>query len=139
MRSALLALVLALALPVTASAQVVADGDEQVVGPGQVVTDPASETEDPAADEGEDPADDTGEEEEADAPAASEEPAAPSGPKRGEIHVLGARDASSETASTESAARELPFTGVDAGPLFAIGIVLLGAGLALRRPYADAC
>jgi hypothetical protein len=121
---------------------------DSTVGPGQVVTDPASETE-PAPP--------------ADVPAATdgvaqELPA--DQPKRGEVHVLGTGATASSPAPAAAAApaqtpqaaaatataarpvsasrRTLPFTGVDAGVLVLVGLGLLAAGsgllAVLRQP-----
>ena len=117
-------------------------GDAATVGDGQVVTDPASEIEEPPA------ADDSD---------------GRTAPRRGQLHSLGADDRSAGVAApqgapasasdaepaavkrtasataTRVAARPragrgtLPFTGVDAGPLALFGVMLLAGGLGLRR------
>jgi hypothetical protein len=105
-------------------------GDQAPIGDGQVVTDPANQVDGPTApDDGDRP------------------PADP--PKKGEQHVLGTVTASSPPPATEpaaqaqapapsarpaaTAAKTLPFTGIDAGPLVLMGVLLLGSGLLLRR------
>jgi hypothetical protein len=98
---------------------------DQTIGDGQVVTDPAAEVDGPTApDDG-------------DRPAAA-------APKRGELHVLGnsasATSAPRATATARPAAapsaKTLPFTGIDAGPLALMGVLMLGTGLLLRRRVA---
>jgi hypothetical protein len=156
----LAALTASLVLAAGASAQVIEDGND-TVGPGQVHTDPASEVE--APDEGDGLTDDEAREEAGeDEPVASDEGQAqdeaqepsdaPGSGKRGEIHVLGGAQSSGggESGGDSSAAagspasepaagrtatgrRTLPFTGVDAGPLAALGLALLAAGMGLRR------
>jgi hypothetical protein len=113
---------------------------DQAVGGGQVITDPADQVDGPTVpDDGDGPAD---------TPA----------PKQGEVHVLGghatatsqpaAQPAPPPVASTSQSAvgsrqsaepapsatpKTLPFTGVNAGPLVALGIAFLAGGLLLRR------
>jgi hypothetical protein len=106
----------------------------ETVGDPEVITDPADEIEGP-------PREDSGDTE----------------PQRGELHVLGSREASSsqapapapavaaaqapaESAPADQQIRtsahpkgQLPFTGPDAGPLALIGLMLLAGGLGLRR------
>jgi hypothetical protein len=126
--------------------------DDATVGPGQVVTDPSAETE-PAAPVAGDGAEDP------DAPAADAEdpdfpvpddgdvtdaPAPPpdASGRRGEVHVLGTHAHSTvpatPAAASPTAARTLPFTGIDAGALLLMGLALLagGSGLlaVLRQP-----
>jgi hypothetical protein len=143
------AVAIAVSAPGAASAQVVLDGggqdagqpgDEQVGDP-DVITDPASETEDPDAsadDEDADSGSSAGSADEApgegpgDSGDSADEPSA-GGEKQGEIHVGGASTSSDSPSATRAGGRrELPFTGVDAGYLLAIGIGLLAAGSALR-------
>jgi hypothetical protein len=113
-----------------------ADQGTDTIGDGQTVTDPADQVDGPTVpDDGDRPPADT--------------------PKQGEVHVLaGHATASSGTtapaattpaASTSPSAvgsrqsaesapvKTLPFTGIDAGPLVAMGLALLGSGLLLRR------
>jgi hypothetical protein len=105
---------------------------DQTIGQGQVITDPADQVDGPTApDDGDRPAD---------------------APKTGEQHVLGdsaiasspktssaPTSAAAPAAATQPAApvaagpKTLPFTGVDAGPLVLMGVLLLGSGLLLRR------
>jgi hypothetical protein len=108
---------------------------DQAIGDGQVITDPADQVDGPTVpDDGDRPADT---------------------PKQGEVHVLGghatATSQPSRPAATQPAAavspqptvaarpaaatspKTLPFTGIDAGPLVAMGLALLGGGLLLRR------
>jgi hypothetical protein len=105
---------------------------DQTVGSGQVITDPAAQVDGPTApDDGDRPADQ---------------------PKKGEQHVLGdsatasspkpssvPTSASAPTAAPQPAAaaaaspKTLPFTGIDAGPLVLMGVLMLGSGLLLRR------
>jgi|tagenome__1003787_1003787.scaffolds.fasta_scaffold20987080_2 hypothetical protein len=113
-----------------------ADQGTQTIGDGQVVTDPADQVDGPTVpDDGDRP---------------------PDQPKQGEVHVLGdsatasskpsAPAAASPVVSTSqsavgsrqsaepvNSAKTLPFTGIDAGPLVAIGLLLLGGGLLLQR------
>jgi hypothetical protein len=112
---------------------------EPAVGEPQVVTDQASETE-PAG--GVTLEDDGSEITPADDGTPAPEPAPDASGRRGEIHVLDATSTSSPApaASTPAAAapaarpaRTLPFTGVNAGLLAALGLALLAAGVALRR------
>lgn len=113
-------------------------GDQQI-GQGQVITDPANQVTGPTTpDDGDRPAD--------------------TPPKRGEQHVLGDAATASSPApaaapapaptpvaaaapaprsatatATATSAKTLPFTGVNAGPLVLMGVLLLGSGLLLRR------
>jgi hypothetical protein len=155
-RALIATMLIVLAAPAAASAQapapspgpVVAQGGDPApdptVGPGQVITDPAGQTE-PAA---------TTDVPAATAGVAQELPANQA--KRGEVHVLGGATASSTPpaatppaaqtpqaaaapARTVSAGRKtLPFTGVDAGVLALVGLGLLAAGsgllAVLRQP-----
>src|SRR4051812_34108104 len=129
----LLVLLASLLLAAPAMAQ---EPQAPTVGPGQVITDQATETEDDATDV---PYADDGQ------PAPEPEPDA-SG-RRGEVHVLDAVSSSSpspaavnaptthpiraERAATGTGSRpaELPFTGVDAWELALIGSALLVSGL----------
>lgn len=143
-RAALLTLMLCLSPCASAAAQT-------VVGDPVVVTEPAAELEDVSADELRD-----GETAEEDAP---DDGPAPTGPKRGEIHVLGTDAVSSDSAPSPSpratapqaatsqaaatpraaparSAETLPFTGINAAHLAAIGCALLGSGLLLTRRLA---
>jgi hypothetical protein len=160
-RALIATMLIVLAAPAAACAQapapaadavVVQGGDpapDPTVGPGQVITDPATETEPPPAT--------------TDAPAATdgvaqELPADQT--KRGEVHVLDTATASSpapaaaapppaqapEAAAAAAPARAvsatsrktLPFTGADAGVLALVGLGLLAAGsgllAVLRQP-----
>jgi hypothetical protein len=109
-------------------------GDDQAIGGGQVITDPADQVDGPTVpDDGDGPA---------------------SEPKQGEQHVLGnsatASSPKTSSAPTQAAApaaaprpaaataspETLPFTGIDAGPLVLMGVLLLGSGLLLRRRLA---
>jgi hypothetical protein len=102
---------------------------DQAIGQGQVVTDPADQVDGPTApDDGDGP------------------------PKQGEQHVLSTSATSpAAAASTTPApapptsapavarpAKTLPFTGVNAGPLVLMGVLLLGSGLLLRRRLEQA-
>src|SRR4051794_16434780 len=135
----LLVLLASLLLAAPAMAQ---EPQAPTVGPGQVITDQATETEDDASDV---PYADDGQ------PAPEPEPDA-SG-RRGEVHVLDAVSSSSPssaaaTAPTTQPARAeraatgtrqgatLPFTGVDAWQLALIGSALLASGLVARRQLA---
>jgi hypothetical protein len=113
-----------------------ASAGDQTIGDGQVITDPAAQVDGPTAPgDGDHPADQ---------------------PKRGEQHVLGgSASASSDPAPAPAAAaapaaatpasasppapaaatspKTLPFTGIDAGPLALMGVLMLGSGLLLRR------
>jgi hypothetical protein len=109
-----------------------ADQGTQTIGDGQTVTDPADQVDGPTVpDDG-------------DGPAASDTP------KQGEVHVLGDSASSGTSApvvtsqpaarspqpaepAASASPRTLPFTGIDAGLLAALGIALLAAGLLLRR------
>jgi hypothetical protein len=134
---AAIAATLALASPAAAA-------PDDPVGPGQVITDPASETE-PTPDDVAVVEDTSG--------TVTEELADEPGTKRGELHVLGTgRKESSPVASSApaaatqapapapraSATKTLPFTGVDAGAIALIGLGLLAAGsgllAVLRQP-----
>jgi hypothetical protein len=109
---------------------------DQAIGGGQVITDPADQVDGPTV-----PSD-------GDAPTQ----------KQGEAHVLGGRASATSTpgaqaapqpvASTSESAvgsrqsaepvgsaspKTLPFTGVDAGPLVALGLLFLGGGVLLQR------
>ena len=110
------------------------DPAAETVGQGQVITDPAAEIEDVDA-------------------------SVQSAPKRGSMEVQGGTSASSgaepessavapaadappaaaapaqvtTAAPSSPAAKQLPFTGVDAGPLALIGALMLLAGVALSR------
>jgi hypothetical protein len=114
---------------------------DQTIGGGQVITDPADQVDGPTVpDDGDRPADQ---------------------PKQGEVHVLGghatatsqptpqatpqpvastSRSAVGSPQSAEPVAaasqKTLPFTGIDAGPLVALGLALLAGGLLLRRRLA---
>jgi hypothetical protein len=111
-----------------------ASAGDQTIGDGQVITDPAAQVDGPTApDDGDHPADQ---------------------PKRGEQHVLGdsasassdpapapapaaaahtPASASPPAAATATSPKTLPFTGIDAGPLALMGVLMLGSGLLLRR------
>ena len=139
----------AIAATLATAAPAMADdppSDTTVVGPGQVITDPASETE-PTP-----PPEDVAEVEDTSGTVTEELDPGPTPPKRGEIHVLGTgKTASSPPAPAaassapqaaprataagtgRSGAKTLPFTGVNAGLLALCGAVLLGSGLLVRR------
>ena len=97
---------------------------DQTIGDGQVITDPADQVDGPTVpDDGDRPADT---------------------PKQGEVHVLAGHASatvqssavgSPQTAEPVASAspKMLPFTGVDAAPLVAMGLALLAGGLVLRR------
>ena len=116
-----------------------------------VITDPAAETEPGLAGEGGDqytgvdggeavgPEAATDDDAEApavdDGPIPSEPPPPDATGKRGELHVLGATSASSPAPPAARAAPRstLPFTGQDPAPIAGAGLLLLAAGLTLRR------
>jgi hypothetical protein len=128
-RVAGIVLVVLALLPASALAQ-------GTVGPGQVITDPAAETEQPPAATGGVPQ------------AASARPARPAKPQRRHVTRAPAAAPSAPAASAPtSSARPatastrratLPFTGVDAGALALAGLALLAAGsgllAVLRQP-----
>ena len=113
----------------------------QPIGGGQVITDPADQVDGPTVpSDGDHPADQ---------------------PKQGEVHVLaGHATATSQPAPqatpqpvaaasrpavgrgqpaepvAATSPKTLPFTGIDAGPLVAMGLALLAGGLLLRRRLA---
>ena len=110
----------------------------QTVGEGQVVTDPAAETEQVPPDTTDVPAADDG--------APQPEPPPDASGRRGEIHVLDATASTSPAPSPPAPAQaptpatspapvataaQLPFTGVDAGALALIGLALLAGGTGL--------
>jgi hypothetical protein len=107
-----------------------AGSGDQTIGQGQVITDPADQVDGPTV------------------PDDGDAPATDSEPKQGEQHVLGttasspAPAAAPAPAATQAPAthpvaatsqKTLPFTGVNAGPLVLMGMLLLGSGLLLRR------
>jgi hypothetical protein len=149
-------LLVLLALLLFAAAPAMAQ-DGTAVGEGQVITDIATETEPPPGeDDGTDipPVDD--------GTPAAEPPEPDASGRRGEVHVLdsatesdapatpapapstsppataAASPAAAPARPVAASAKNLPFTGVDAGPLVLIGLALLGAGggllAVLRQP-----
>ncbi len=112
---------------------------EPTVGEGQVITDPAAEIDDVDASVEAAPKRGTMEIEGGTSASSSAEPESAAVAPVADTSAGAAAPAQVTTAApSSSAARELPFTGVDAGPLALMGALMLLAGIALSRATSRA-
>ncbi len=113
---------------------------EPTVGEGQVITDPAAEIDDVDASVEAAPKRGTMEIEGGTSASSSAEPESAAVAPVADTSARPAAPAQVTTAapSSSSAAKELPFTGVDAGPLALMGALMLLAGIALSRATSRA-
>jgi hypothetical protein len=109
---------------------------EPTVGEGQVITDPAAEIEDVDASVQSAPKRGSMEIEGGTSASSSAEPVSAGAAPVADTAAVAPADAAPAqvtTAASAPAAKTLPFTGVDSGPLALIGALMLLAGIALSR------